>query len=116
MKDIVYIVTLKDEYRKYLELTTVDKIFCGKYIKSEYKKVYFELNNSKAIVIIPEEWIEFMAPSKRCNKNKHFLFKEEDLGPVYYRIYHQGDLICYSKVSADKLKEIWNKEKDKETI
>ena len=107
MKDIVYIVTLKDEYRKYLELTTVDKMFCGRYIKSEYQKVYFELNGSKAVVIIPEEWIEFMAPSKKCNDIKKI--EEPDLGLIkdgYKAFYYQGEIVCLSRVSLEKLTEI----------
>lgn len=88
MKDIVYIVALKDCYKKYLELTTINKIFCGKYIKSEYGNVYFELNGIKAVVIIPEEWIEYMAPSKKCIK------KEEYPYDLYY---------CGEKVGKIKL-------------
>lgn len=103
MEDIKYIVVLKDEYRKYLELTTIDKMFCGRYIKSEYKKVYFELNGSHSVVVIPEEWIEFMAPSKLCNNTKKDLkLIEKGYQPFLY----QGEIICYSKVSLEKLTEL----------
>ena len=109
MEDIKYIVTLKDEYRKYLELTTVDKMFCGKYIKSEYKKVYFELNGSHGVVVIPEEWIEFMAPSKLCNDTKKDLkliekgYAYEKNGTVYFRTRKFDE---YGKLSHKNLDDL----------
>ena len=63
-KDIYYIIYIKDEYIEKLNLTTIRKRCCGKFIKQSYGNLYFELNFSKALVIIPEEWIECVAPSK----------------------------------------------------
>ena len=81
MENIMYIVTLKDE-ASFMELTTIDKTFCATFIKAEYGNIYFELNGSKAIVIIPEEWIKTMAPSKAHWNLKHKKKK--------YILYHRG--------------------------
>lgn len=65
MKGIYYIVKIRDKYIENLHLTTITNIFCGKYLKAEYGNVYFLLNGSNANIIIPEEYIEFCAPSKK---------------------------------------------------
>lgn len=64
MKNIYYIVRIKEEYINNLRCTTINHEFCGKYIKAEYGNVYFSLNGSGANIIIPEEYIEFCVPSK----------------------------------------------------
>ena len=63
MKDIYYIVGLKDDCRYNLRLTTINEKFCGRLIHQSYGNLYFELNGSKALVIVPEEWIAYCAPS-----------------------------------------------------
>lgn len=64
MENIYYIVTIKDEFKDKLGLTTINKTFCGKFIKQSYGNMYFRLNGSGARVIVPEEWIELCAPAK----------------------------------------------------
>lgn len=62
--DVYYIVSLKDEYRNKLNLTTINKGFCAKFNHEAYGIVWFELNGSGAWVAIPDRWIEWIAPSK----------------------------------------------------
>lgn len=64
MENFYYIVRIKDEYKSNLNLTTINKGFCGRFIRQSFENLYFELNGSKALVIIPEKWIESCAPSK----------------------------------------------------
>lgn len=63
-KDIYYIIGIKSEYISRLNLTTINKEFCGKFNHQAYGIVWFELNGSDAWVAIPENWIEYIAPSK----------------------------------------------------
>lgn len=64
MEKFYYIVRLKDEFKSNLSLTTINKDFCGRFIHQSYGNLYFELNGSGALVIIPEKWIESCAPHK----------------------------------------------------
>lgn len=64
MEKIYYIIRIKDEFIRNLNLTTINKEFCGRFIHQSYGNMYFELNGSRALVIIPEKWIESCAPSK----------------------------------------------------
>lgn len=64
-QDIYYIVRLKERYRQEFYLTTITKDFCGKIINQTSTNIYFELNGSNALVIIPHAWIEWLAPSKK---------------------------------------------------
>lgn len=64
MEKIYYIIRIKDEFIRELSLTTINKEFCGRFIHQSYGNMYFELNGSRALVIIPEKWIESCAPSK----------------------------------------------------
>lgn len=64
MNDIYYIVGIRSDYRHNLNLTTINKEFCGKFIHQSHGNLYFELNGSRALVIVPEEWISYCAPSK----------------------------------------------------
>lgn len=64
MEKFYYIVRLKDEFKNNLNLTTIKKEFCGRFIRQSYGNLYFELNGSGALVIVPEKWIESCAPSK----------------------------------------------------
>lgn len=60
--NIKYIVKLKPD--KKLEYTTINKFFCGELLIRDAQMI-FKLNGSNdAIVIIPMDWIEYMAPSK----------------------------------------------------
>lgn len=71
MQDIYYIVRLKEQYRQELNLTTITKDFCGKIVNQTAGNIYFELNGSDALVIIPHSWIEWLAPSKKLwNRDK----------------------------------------------
>lgn len=64
MENFCYIVRIKDEFKNNLNLTTITKEFCGKFIRQLYGNLYFELNGSGALVIVPEEWIKLCALSK----------------------------------------------------
>lgn len=90
MEDIMYIITLKPNCIDYMKLTTISRTFCAKMIKSEYNNIYFELNGSKAIIIIPEAWIESMAPSKKyweLKQKKYILYRRDtEIAEVDYPI------------------------------
>ena len=62
--DIYYIVSIKDEYKNRLKLTTISKEFCGKFNHASYGVLWFELNGSGGLVAVPDKWIEYVAPSK----------------------------------------------------
>ena len=62
--DIYYIVSIKDEYKDKLKLTTIKKEFCGKFNHQAHGVSWFELNGSGGFVAVPDEWIEYVAPSK----------------------------------------------------
>lgn len=64
MDDIYYIVGIKDKYKDRLSCTTINKEFCGKFNHQAYGVAWFELNGSGAYVAVPDEWIEYIAPSK----------------------------------------------------
>ena len=68
-KETYYIVKVKDDIRDIMFYkTTVSRMFCGTLVNQNGGNFYFELNGSKALVIIPHSWIEWMAPSKNLNK------------------------------------------------
>ena len=70
-EDIYYIVELRDWYayaNNLPELTTIYPKFCAKLVNQNNGNFYFELNHSNALIIIPHNWIKWMAPSKRLNK------------------------------------------------
>lgn len=50
--------------------TTCKKVFCGKILEVSKNKIYFELNGSKALVIISPDWIKSMAPSEKLWKER----------------------------------------------
>lgn len=71
MQNIYYIVRLKERYRQELCLTTITRDFCGKIVNQTAENIYFELNGSDALVIIPHNWIKWLAPSEKLwNINK----------------------------------------------
>lgn len=64
IENILYIVKIKERYLEKLSKTTLKNgRFAGILLKSG-ENMAFELNgSSKAIIIIPYNWIEYMAPS-----------------------------------------------------
>ena len=62
--DILYLVTIKEDYIHKLSGTTIQKSFCGYEVNQTGKNIYFELYETNALVIIPHQWIEIMAPVK----------------------------------------------------
>ena len=64
-QDVVYIVRIKPEFQINFKDTTINHKFAGKILAQIRDAYVFELNSStKAMVIIPLDWIECMAPSK----------------------------------------------------
>lgn len=66
MKDydaIYYIVQVRNPL--HFTNTTITERFCGKLVNQNNGNFYFELNGSGALVIIPHNEIEWMAPSKK---------------------------------------------------
>ena len=67
-KETYYYVRLRDDipvdpvfYR-----TKAAHLFCGKLVnQAGGSHMYFELKNTNDLVIIPHEWIEWMAPTKK---------------------------------------------------
>jgi len=74
--DMVYIVRVKPEFQINFKNTTINHKFAGKILAQIRDAYVFELNGIYgATVIIPFDWIECMAPSKR-----HFeLMQKKDL-------------------------------------
>ena len=74
--DVVYIVRIKPEFQTNFKDTTINHKFAGKILAQIRDAYVFELNGIYgATVIIPFDWIECMAPSK-----KHFeLMQKKDL-------------------------------------
>lgn len=75
MKKLYYIVHLKEDIEPLFKKTTCAYKFCGELIKEENDTLYFKLNYSKALVIIPYKWIKWMAPSNllyKRGKNKNY--------------------------------------------
>ena len=74
--DIVYIVRVKPKFQINFKDTTINHKFAGRILAQIRDAYVFELNGIYgATVIIPFDWIECMAPSKR-----HFeLMQKKDL-------------------------------------
>ena len=86
IEDIVYIVRVKSEFQINFKDTTINHKFAGKILAQIRDAYVFELNSpTKAIVIIPFDWIECMAPSKihfelmKKNSSREHWIKKEDL-------------------------------------
>lgn len=64
--DTYYIVRLKEYIPDHLFYRTIieNNSFCGKIVNQTCKKIYFEIYGNNVLVIIPHEWIEWMAPSR----------------------------------------------------
>lgn len=62
--DILYFVTIKEDYMYKLSGTTIQKGFCGYEVNQAGCNIYFEVQETNALVIIPHQWIEIMAPAK----------------------------------------------------
>ena len=44
--------------------STIKNKFCGKIVHEENGRIFFKLNGSDALVIVPYDWILWLAPSK----------------------------------------------------
>ena len=62
--NILYLVTIKEDYIHKLSGTTIQNGFCGYEVNQAGRNIYFELYETNALVIIPHQWIEIMAPVK----------------------------------------------------
>lgn len=65
-KRIRYIVKLKDNFHMWG--TTINNEFCGAIENITDTSIYFMLNGCNALVIVPHNEIEWMAPSERLFK------------------------------------------------
>ena len=63
-KDIYYMVKIKENYNENFHNTVIKNKFCGKIVNQAAGNIYFELYKSDALVIMPHNWIEWLAPSK----------------------------------------------------
>lgn len=64
-EDIYYLVKVREDiFDPLWDKTTTYKMLCGKLVNQNNGRFYFELNGSDALVIIPHDWIDWMAPSK----------------------------------------------------
>ena len=64
-EDIVYIVKVKPEFQINFKGTTINYEFAGEILAQIRDAYVFKLNGAYgALVIIPLDWIECMAPSK----------------------------------------------------
>lgn len=65
-KEITYILELNDdviENHTLIKQTTLTDVFIGKLINTTCSNFYFEDNkNSDTMIIIPHNWIKWMAP------------------------------------------------------
>ena len=75
-KRIRYIVKLKDDF--YMSGTTIGNKFCGAIENITGTSIYFMLNDCNALVIVPHNKIEWMAPSEKLFKEGYD--KEDKLG------------------------------------
>lgn len=62
-----YFVKLKDKYVQELCKTKVANRFCGVIVNQTMSNIYFELKNTKELVIIPYEYVLWLAPVKEKN-------------------------------------------------
>lgn len=62
MNSICYIVRLKDNF--YMDSTTINREFAGRIDKITNDSIWFKLNGSQALVIVPHTGISWMAPAK----------------------------------------------------
>ena len=87
IEDIVYIVRVKSEFQLNFKDTTIRHKFAGKILAQIRDAYVFELNEAYgALVIIPFEWIECMAPSQIHFELKHKLIHFtgcEQCGEIY---------------------------------
>ena len=70
MNNIKYVVKVKESFKDsfLFNTTSIGTHFCGELVNQYDGNFYFELLNSKALVIIPHESIEWMAPMKKREK------------------------------------------------
>lgn len=73
MNNIKHVVRVKDSFkdRFLVNTTSIGTHFCGELVNQCDGNFYFELLNSKALVIIPHRDIEWMAPMRKRKDNKN---------------------------------------------
>lgn len=62
--ETTYFVKLKERYIQELCKTKVANRFCGTIVNQTVSNIYFELKDTKELVIIPYEYILWLAPVK----------------------------------------------------
>jgi len=62
--ETIYLVKIKDKYAHELYKTKITTDFCGTIINQTASNLYFELKDTKELVIIPYEYILWLAPGK----------------------------------------------------
>ena len=62
---------LKDKYVQELCKTKVANRFCGTIVNKTVSNIYFELKNTKELVIIPYEYVLWLAPVKEKIRRKN---------------------------------------------
>lgn len=61
-RDIIYHITIKEDYKYRITGDIIREGFYGYEINQTGSSIYFEMCPSKAVVIIPHQWIETMVP------------------------------------------------------
>lgn len=62
--EAIYLVKLKERYVQELCKTKVANRFCGTIVNQTVSNIYFELKDTKELVIIPYEYILWLVPVK----------------------------------------------------
>lgn len=65
--ETTYFVKLKDKYVQELCKTKIANRFCGTIVNQTVSNIYFELKDTKELVIIPHEYISWLAPIREKN-------------------------------------------------
>lgn len=65
--EVIYFVKLKDRYTQELHKTKVVNVFAGTIVNQTASSLYFELKDTKELVIIPHKYILWLAPVKEKN-------------------------------------------------
>lgn len=74
--NIIYYVTIKDDYKHEFHDTVIKNGFYGKEVNQTGSNIYFEIYENKALVIIPHTWIKTMYPIQEIKKTN---LKEKEL-------------------------------------
>lgn len=62
--ETIYLVKLKDKYVHELHKTKITTGFCGVIINQTASNLYFELKDTKEVVIVPHEYILWLVPGE----------------------------------------------------